>query len=706
MDFLTETLEAKRRTQLGRTVDSFECGTLGALVERIPVIAIVVDADLRVMCAVGGGLAYVPLDPIEARGRDLLEVCAATAVTNPLRLLVESAADGTPCRGRLLAFDRCYDASVEPVWEGVDVSGVLLFVSDITESRDVRQALRATEHDLERAQRLAHLGSWDYDCRTRVLTCSAEMLRLFSFDEQQDLDAFLSRVHEDDRGAVLASLNAAFLSRERRAEDDYSLAYRVTAPSGQQRWIRQQIATVRDATGRTVRMNGIVQDHTDLKGAEERLRELATFDTLTRLPNRLSLTTRLAEEVRNAVTTARRFAVLFVDVDAFKRVNDTLGHAAGDRLLKAVACSLTTSVGPDSFVARSGGDEFVVIAHYRDRKEIERLAREIGRACARPFSIDGREIYSSVSIGISLCPEDANSADSLLRDADTAMYSAKNAGRNTYRFFAARMNEHAVAQLALENAFHRAIEHDALSVQYQPIFARDSSVRSLEALARWTHPALGPISPAVFVPIAEGNGTILALGSAIARRACREFKPWRLAVPTLRLGLNLSANQLDDENLIPMLESALVDADLDFSALDLEVTESAVMRDADAAIATLAECKSRGASVSIDDFGTGYSSLGILKRLPVDCVKIDRSFVRDLPEDREDKAIVSAIVAMSHALGLRVVAEGVETEEQAAFLHALGCDAIQGFLYSAPRDAAHVYEILTGVRARSESGSG
>jgi diguanylate cyclase (GGDEF)-like protein len=388
-------------------------------------------------------------------------------------------------------------------------------------------------------------------------------------------------------------------------------------------------------------------------------------------------------------------AVLFVDVDRFKTVNDTLGHAAGDVLLKAIGRRIGDCLRASDYLARAGGDEFVIlISPLPSPEDAARLARRITVACSAPFFVEQRELFCSVSIGISMAPSDATSADELLRNADTAMYVAKAAGRNGHRFYAAAMHADSSEHLELENDLRRAIERDQLVLHYQPIIAADGSITALEALVRWQHPARGLIGPDVFIPIAEESGFIVALGLWVLRTACRDLRAMREIAPHMRVTVNLSARQFADSALFESFTQVIDNAGLAFSALTFEITESVVMNDIEHAVRTLEAFKARGAHVAIDDFGTGYSSLAALKDLPIDTLKIDKTFIADMPGDRGDVAIVTAVVGIGRALGLYVVAEGVETAEQLAYLRSIGCDAMQGYLFSRPVPRDAIVELL------------
>jgi len=437
----------------------------------------------------------------------------------------------------------------------------------------------------------------------------------------------------------------------------------------------------------------------DRRRAEERLHFLAHHDPLTGLPNRLVFMDRLEDALRRADDSGRVVGVAFVDLDRFKAVNDTLGHTMGDRVLEAVADRLTRCTRPGDTIARLSGDEFtLVLPEMSGPKDAKPVAEKILRELARPFRVENREIYLGASLGIALYPEDAGDARSLVRAADGALQEAKQRGRSNCQFFTAGMMARAEENLALEQELRKALEHrDDLELHYQPIVAsRTGRIVQLEALLRWRHPERGLLSGSAFIPLAEEVGLIVPLGGWALEAAARQAAAWRRElggeVPTI--AVNVSAVQMRSA-FADTVEAVLHEAGLDGSALVIELTETAVMDEPDVAAETLSRLRELGVRVSLDDFGTGYSSLAHLRRLPIDHLKIDRSFVRRVPDHPDDTAIASTIVAMGRLLQLSVVAEGVETESQAKFLRDEGCDLMQGHLFGRPHPA---YEIRPRIR--------
>jgi diguanylate cyclase (GGDEF)-like protein len=428
------------------------------------------------------------------------------------------------------------------------------------------------------------------------------------------------------------------------------------------------------------------------KRAEERLHYLAHYDALTGLPNRTLFIDRLNQAMADANRRQRLVGVAFLDLDRFKTINDSLGHSVGDLLLKGVADRLSDSVRHGDTVTRLAGDEFtLILADMGHANHAAQVATKILASLARPFAIGGHELFTSASLGMTLYPNDEITVEGLLRNADIAMYRAKKSSGNTYAFYSADMTVRAHERLALENDLRHALDHEQLVVHYQPVIdMRTGAVDTLEALVRWQHPQRGLIAPADFIPLAEESGLIVALGERVLQMACAQFAAFQAACPGLRLAVNVSARQFQRPDLADRIIEILRRTGFDPRLLDLEITESLLMQNMETALVLMRQLSDRGIRFAIDDFGTGYSSLAYLKGLPIERVKIDRSFVRDTPQDGNDVAIVSAIISMAHNLGLQVTAEGVETDEQLALLRERGCNAVQGYLYSRPLPAAEI----------------
>ena len=420
--------------------------------------------------------------------------------------------------------------------------------------------------------------------------------------------------------------------------------------------------------------------------ADQRLAHMAHHDMLTGLPNRTLLADRVTQAIARAHRVDGRVALLFLDLDRFKIVNDSLGHLMGDLLLKAVAARLSACLRDGDTAARPGGDEFIVsLPDVADAPEAATVAARIIAALARPFEIEGQVLHAACSIGIALYPDDGDGAESLIRNADTAMHHAKESGRASFQFFNAQMTERVSHRLSTETSLRRALEHAEFRLHYQPLIDLASGrVVGAEALLRWPQPDARMVSPAEFIPIAEDTGLIVPLGAWVLREACGQARAWQAQWPGLRIAVNLSARQFRQQDLVAMIAHVLSDTGLDPSLLELELTEGMLLHDVEDAARTLARLHAMGLRLAIDDFGTGYSSLAYLKRFPIHTLKIDRSFVRDIDTDPDDAAIVTAIIAMARGLNLTVTAEGVETAQQAAFLGSLACAQVQGFHFGRP----------------------
>ncbi|MFD2097463.1 EAL domain-containing protein [Corallincola platygyrae] len=449
-----------------------------------------------------------------------------------------------------------------------------------------------------------------------------------------------------------------------------------------------------------------------LKSNEEKLRYLAYYDELTDLPNRQMFNEYLARGISQAKRDKKKAALLFIDLDQFKRFNDTLGHAFGDKLLTKVSDQLKNTLRPNDYVSRNhgvsatneelelarlGGDEFTIcLTDVSHNADIARVANRVIESVSQPMLVDNYEVMVTPSIGIAVYPDDGEEIETLLKNADTAMYSAKDAGRGCFQFYSNEMNAKALQRLRMENELRKAIENQELRVLYQPkVDVEKREFIGVEALVRWENPERGMVSPAEFIPLAEESGLIIDIDHWVLKTACAQAVEWQQTLGIeIPVAVNVSALNFKQDDLVEQIQKALSMTGLPPSQLELEMTESVVMRDVEENTVRLNKLKAMGASISVDDFGTGYSSLSYLKRLPIDQVKIDRSFVRDIEESAEDRAIVNAIIAMATSLKLDVLAEGVETDEQTRLLKQAGCQRLQGFLYARPMPAEEAAALL------------
>ena len=488
------------------------------------------------------------------------------------------------------------------------------------------------------------------------------------------------RVHPDDRANVAQWLEQVL------AAGALTLQYRIIRPDGEVRWLEDCARTVYDAHGHLLRLDGVASDISERRLRDDRIEYLANFDSLTGIPNRNLLMNLLEQALTRARRTGTRLGLLFLDMDRFKYINDTFGHALGDSLLKAFAARLKSVLRKEDIVARLGGDEFVIVLlDIGEPEDAARLALKVMQAFALPVPVDGHELHVSTSIGVSVYPEDGTDADTLLKHADVAMYRAKEQGRNGFQCYTLEMGARAVEKLELEQALHEALENNEFELHYQPLIDMKSGcVTSVEALLRWHHPELGCVAPARFIPLAEETGLIIPIGAWVLNTACAQASAWHAAGHALNVAVNVSGRQFQQKDMPQLVQSALDLAGLDAEFLELELTESMLMNDSEATVRILHQLKAIGVSLSIDDFGTGFSSLSYLSKFPIDIVKIDRSFISDLADKPEAASIAVAIIALAKALDLGTVAEGVETAEQLAFLQAHGCDTMQGYHFSRP----------------------
>lgn len=484
------------------------------------------------------------------------------------------------------------------------------------------------------------------------------------------------------------------------------LEFEIIGRKGTRRWIETHAAPMRDATGQIESLLGISRDITERRYSEERIQYLANFDALTGLPNR----NLLADHLRYAITLAKRgdghLAVMFIDLDRFKEINDTLGHSVGDAFLIEVGARLKTVLRESDTASRLGGDEFILVLPDTDAQGAAKIVDKLLEAIALPYQVEQYALIVTASIGIAIYPDDGESLESLMRSADTAMYRAKEDGRSGYRFFTAEMQAEATRHMQLVNAMHRALEQNQFRLHFQPQYSlADDQIIGVEALLRWEHPELGAISPVEFIPVAEDCGLILPIGEWVLRAAADQLKQWLdRGVPAMVMAVNLSAVQFRHRSLPDMISNILADARLPAELLELELTEGVAMHDPQGGIEVMNKLHERGIRMSIDDFGTGYSSLNYLKKFRVYKIKIDKSFIQDISTDSEDRAIVAAIISMSRSLGLKTIAEGVETAEQLAFLREQDCDEAQGYYFSKPLPAAQMDALLAARLANAPSG--
>jgi diguanylate cyclase (GGDEF)-like protein/PAS domain S-box-containing protein len=576
-------------------------------------------------------------------------------------------------------------------------------VQDITERKLQELEIIAAQNKLQATLDAIPDLLFEVDLNGRYLDYHSPHQELLSAPPEQLVGRTVSEILPPEAAAICM---AAVLEANEKGSSS-GKQFQLTLPQGTQ-WFELSVSRKTEESGRAPHFIILSRDITARKEAESRVYRLAYFDTLTGLPNRLSFFERLEREIQRARYQQSKLAVLFLDLDGFKTVNDTLGHGTGDILLQWVADRLRQAVRPADLVARSdameidfdlarlGGDEFTVLIPTLRHGEIAlAVAHRIHELMRRPFALEGREVVLTTSIGIAVYPDDGEDAATLLKHSDTAMYHAKDQGRDNCQFYSTSLTQEAMRRLDMESDLRRALARNEFFLVYQPqLDLASGRILSLEALIRWKHPEQGLISPMAFIPVAEENALIVPIGEWVLRTACEEAARWHAAGHPLRVAVNLSAVQFKNSQLVNRIDAILRQTGLAPGLLELEVTEGALMEDNEVTLKTLSALRALGLQLSLDDFGTGYSSLSYLKRLPLNNLKVDQSFIRGLPEDQENLAIVRAIVALAKNLGFTVTAEGIETREQARILGDLECEFLQGYYISKPLAAEEILALL------------
>jgi len=698
--------EARRRRAVEEELER-ERGLLEAVLDSLASAFFLVSADgtmLRWNASLAAAVGYTDAEIARMHPADFVSRRDRAQVEAALREVLEE--------GREIALEaeivdragnvRPYAITGRALTLG-DERYMIGVAGDITlRKRTERQMARAKER-LDLALSGSRLALWDWDLRNDKVYFNESWAALLGGDPREltcSGDEVTGWNHPDDRQVFAAAMGNAM----KGVSEGIDCEYRVANAEGGWTWIHSRgKVTQRDESGQALRMTGTSTDVTKRKLAEERAEYLATRDPLTGLPNRALLHDRLEQAVFNAARNHAGFAFMFIDLDRFKTINDSLGHHAGDQLLKGVADRLTACVRANDTVARLGGDEFaVILENLRDDHDegAQQVAEKMIAAMAAPMMVDNQPLSTSCSIGIGLYPGDGRDGATLMKSADVAMYYAKEKGRNNYQFFSPGMNARAQERLSVENFLRLALKRGELVLHYQPrVRIASGELVAVEALIRWQHPRRGLLEPADFIDVAEDSGLIVPIGEWALENACAQARAWQRLKPGLRVAVNISVGQVrDGERLYAAVERALKRAGIDAAALELELTESHLMQNIPENAALLNRLGALGVGISIDDFGTGYSSLSYLKKLPVDSIKIDSSFVRDMEEDPNDEAIIKAILAMAHSLRLSVVAEGVETVAQLEALRALGCDEYQGFHESAALPPAEFEKRYGAVR--------
>lgn len=608
--------------------------------------------------------------------------------------------DGRPFYGKDGAFEG-YCGLVRDVTSDIEEQQLSALNAEL---RHELRRLKDKEEVFSSTVDLAAIGICHVDLDGRFIHVNQRLVEMLGYSEEELIGREVKDIsHADDRN-VTDTMVEKIASKELRS---FRVEKRYLRKDGSAVWVRINTVMKWDSRGEPAYHISTVEDISDRKIAQQRVEYLATHDELTDLPTRTVFSELLGRSMRAAQRRGgKRLAVLFIDLDRFKLINDSLGHGAGDRLLSYVSSRIKHCIRASDAVARHGGDEFVVLLENVDGcEDAIKVARKIIASIHEPITLEGHEWRATASIGIALFPEHGDKAGMLIRNADVAMYSAKQKGKNCCEIFSGELSPMNVERLTLEKHLRTALDRREFRIQYQPkVDAQSSRIVGVEALLRWWNHELGAIPPVQFVPVAEDTGLIVPIGRWVMRRACEQNMAWRRAgLPPVVMSVNLSPRQFSDPGLIDDISQILAETGMLPELLELEITESMLVSDIDRAIKIASAIRNTGVRLAIDDFGTGYSSLMQLKRFPLDTLKIDRSFIRDLTESSEDMAITEAIIAMGQSLGVSIVAEGVETPDQRILLSRRRCDQMQGFLFGKP---SHPDQIAAALRRESTAGDG
>lgn len=577
------------------------------------------------------------------------------------------------------------------------------FTHDVTDRKQAEEALRHSEEKYRNILENIQEAYFEVDLAGNFTFFNDSLCRLTGCTRKELTGTNYSRFSDKENSQkVFLAFNKVYNTGKPTEGFDWLIIRK----GGSKRYIEASVSLQKDSSGKPSGFKGVIRDITERKRIEQELNYMATHDTLTGLPNRLMFNQLLNQAIQSAKRNKNQLAVFFIDLDRFKIINDTLGHEAGDQLLQETAKRFRQSLRAVDVVGRLGGDEFVIlIEDFHDMSQVAKVAHKILSAAIKPMVIIGEECRVTASIGISVYPDDGQDEQSLMKNADIAMYFAKEEGKNNYQFYSRDIKSQSTERLSIETNLRRALERGELSLDYQArLDFRTNEITGVEALLRWNNQYLGAVTPTQFIPVAEETGLIVPIGKWVMKTACAQNMAWqKQGLPPVCVAVNLSLRQLMDDNLLEDIKSVLKETGLAPNLLELEITESMVMHNPSRLIALLTKIKALGVRLAIDDFGTGYSSLAQIKHFPIDTLKVDRSFIRNLPQDSEDKAITEAIITMGKTLSLTVVAEGVETPEQENYLREHVCDEMQGFYFSKPVAAELFADLLRTHKPSSKN---
>jgi diguanylate cyclase (GGDEF)-like protein/PAS domain S-box-containing protein len=686
-----------------------EMAKQAAILNALPANIALLDSEGTIVSVNDGWRTFaksvtMQFEPGQELGLDYLRVCndAIGLSSDEAHLAAEGIR--SVLNGRTSSFSIDYDCSSSAKTRWFELSatplssngrkGVIVMHRDITASKLDQSKLALLAQRLSLATEVAKMGVWEWDLASNLLTWDSTMFSIYEFQQQTEIsyEQWADAVYPEDLPKVEAALK-----RATAGGTEETVEFRIVASNGELKYVSAAEIGVFDLPGVVSRVIGVNVDITERKRAEEDLltnravmTHQAEHDFLTDLPNQMVLRDRIEQAIKRASRHGQKVAVLFLDLDGFKHINDSLGHPIGDKLLQSIARRLEGAVRASDTVSRFGGDEFIVLLPETQHPQGTAIsAARMLEAVSTIHSVGQHELQISTCIGISIYPDDGLDSDTLIKNADAAMYQAKGRGGSSYQFFHPDMSIRAVERQFIEQSLRRALERDELSLYYQPkVDLRSGTITGVEALLRWTHPVRGPISPVQFITIAEDCGLILPIGMWVLEEACRQARMWIDAgLPAIRIAVNVSGGQFQSEHFQARVMAILEKTSIEPEYLELEVTESLLMKNPEFTASLLQGLRRKGVKVAIDDFGTGYSSLSYLQRFPIDTLKIDQSFVRQI-ETVDGANIVTAIINMGRNLGMRIVAEGVETSQEVAILESMGCEVAQGYYFSRPVSSA------------------